>query len=50
MSREDGSYHAKAARQRGFQYIGVIDRSDLLAYIEGSDQHFEKIVPEVDFG
>jgi len=47
VSREDGSYHAKAARQRGFQYIGVIDRSDLLAYIEGSDQHFEKIVPEV---
>jgi len=49
VSREDGSYHAKKARQRGFQYIGVIDRPDLLAYIEGSDQNFEKIVPEVDF-
>ena len=49
VSREDGSYNASAARKRGFQYIGVIDRSELLAYIEGSNENFEKIVPEVDF-
>ena len=49
VSREDGSYNPIAARKRGFQYIGVIDRSELLAYIEGSNEKFEKIVPEVDF-
>ena len=46
MSREDGSYNSNTATKRGFQYIGVIDRSELLAYIEGGIDKFEKIVPE----
>eukprot|EP00438_Fugacium_kawagutii_P033188 Skav219802 [mRNA] locus=scaffold147:182217:184578:- [translate_table: standard] len=45
VSREDGSYNSSSARRRGFQYIGVIDRSELLAYIEGGNEKFEKIAP-----
>ena len=46
VSREDGKYSFNSATRRGFKYIGVIDRSELLAYIEGGIDKFEKIVPE----
>ena len=46
VSREDGKYSFNSATRRGFKYIGVIDRSELLTYIEGGIDKFEKIVPE----
>lgn len=47
VSREDSKYSFNSATRRGFKYIGVIDRSELLTYIEGGIDKFEKIVPEV---
>lgn len=43
MSRADGSYNPSSAKRRGFEYIGLLDRSELLAYIQGSQERSEKI-------
>ncbi|CAJ1413401.1 unnamed protein product, partial [Effrenium voratum] len=50
ISREEGSYTPQGAKRRGFQYLNVCDRSDLLAYLEGVIDSSEKIVSEVARG
>ena len=48
MSRADGSYNPSSAKRRGFEYIGLLDRSELLGYIQGSPERSEKINLEAE--
>eukprot|EP00913_Durusdinium_trenchii_P018523 g17405.t1 len=43
----ENSYTQSQARKKGFQYIGLLERQELLDYIEHGIRSGERIVPEV---
>jgi len=47
ISKEDGSYTESYTKKRGFKFIGVGDRIDLLAYLEGTTDICPNIVEDV---